>query len=204
MTPMTRILLTVVWGTLLAAPAIAQDHTDVVANAKAALVATGVNLSGACGAFAITKVVAWQLRGEGAGLLDKPGGNNCDGYATDIIAFPSGRIVDILVSGGDVNGPSWQDAGTVDPSRYRPAMAPAAAPPPPVVVPPEPPAPIFDTAALETQIANLRADVDAGRAEAQAFYAQVGSWKKDLGLFVAKYILPELGTILATWKLAKP
>jgi hypothetical protein len=187
----------------LAAPAAAQDHTDVVANAKAALVATGANLSGACGAFAITKVVAWQLRAEGAGLLDKPGGNNCDGYATDIIAFPSGRIVDILVSGGDVNGPSWQDAGTVDPGRYRPAIAPAA--PPPVVIPPavSPPAPIFDTAALETAIANLRADVDAHRQEFQAFTAEVHGWKSEAGAFLAKYVLPELATVIATWKLAK-
>jgi hypothetical protein len=108
------------------------NHTDVVARIKADLEGRGVNLTGPDGAFEITKRVAWELRGEGAGLLDKPGGNNSHGFATDIICYPSGQIYDILVSGGDVNGPSWQDAGAVDASRYRAPVPvdPPAVPPP--------------------------------------------------------------------------
>jgi hypothetical protein len=64
-------------------------------------------------------------------------------------------------------------------------------------------APIFDTAALETAIANLRADVDAHRQEFQAFTAEVHGWKSEAGAFLAKYVLPELATVIATWKLAK-
>src|SRR3954470_21064862 len=109
---------------LVASPVAAQDHTAIVASVKADLQARGVDLAGPCGAFQITKRVAWMLRNEGAGLLSKTTGNNCDGFATDIIAYPGGHIFDILVSGGDVNGPSWQDAGLVDASRYHAAIDP--------------------------------------------------------------------------------
>ncbi|MDE2143486.1 MAG: hypothetical protein KGJ84_13855 [Elusimicrobia bacterium] len=94
------------------------DRSDVVAQAKADLETAGHDLTGACGAFAIVRVAAWRMRDEGAGLLSKPSGNNCEGYATDIIAYPDGRIYDVLVGGGESNGPAWQDDGTVDPGRY--------------------------------------------------------------------------------------
>lgn len=94
-----------------------------MADAKAELEAAGQDLSGPCGAFAIVKLAAWKMGG-GAGLLDKPAGNNCEGYATDIIVYPDGRHYDVLVDGGGRNGPAWGDAGTVDPSRYRPAIEP--------------------------------------------------------------------------------
>src|SRR5437773_305690 len=68
---------------LVAAPAFAQSHDDVVAAVKAELEARHVDLSGPCGAFAITKRVAWRLRNDGAGLLPKSGGTNCEGYSTD-------------------------------------------------------------------------------------------------------------------------
>src|SRR5678810_711256 len=74
-----------------------------VAECKLFLQRTGIDLHGACGAFAITKMAAWGLRGTGAGLLSKPSGNNCDGYATDIICYPDGRIIDILGDGGNAN-----------------------------------------------------------------------------------------------------
>lgn len=101
------------------------DRSAVVAQAKADLEAAGHDLSGPCGAFAIVKLAAFRMGG-GAGLLDKPAGNNCEGYATDIIVYPDGKHYDVLVGGGETNGPSWQDAGTVDPSRYRPAVDPGA------------------------------------------------------------------------------
>src|SRR5688572_15243198 len=49
-----------------------------VAAVKERLRADGVDLIGPCGAFAITKRVAWGLRATGAGLLSKPYGNQCD------------------------------------------------------------------------------------------------------------------------------
>jgi len=131
------------------------NHTDVVARIKADLEAKGVSLTGADGAFEITKRVAWELRAEGAGLLDKPGGNNSHGFATDIICYPSGQIFDILVSGGDINGPSWQDAGTVDASRYRPPM-----PIDPPVPPPTPGLSLDELAAKVDAVSALLAGLD--------------------------------------------
>lgn len=92
-----------------------------VAAVKHQLEARGVDLSGACGAFAITKRVAWGLRGQGAGLLSKPGGNNCNGFATDIIMFDNGnKAVDILSDGGGSNGPTWAAIDVDDgPGRFR-------------------------------------------------------------------------------------
>src|SRR5690349_18269590 len=58
---------------LFAAPAFAQ--VEVVAAVKADLQARGVSLAESCGAFQITKRVAWTLRAQGAGVLDKPAGN---------------------------------------------------------------------------------------------------------------------------------
>ena len=119
-------------------------HVDVVARIKAELDARKVSLVGPCGAFQIVKRVAWELRGEGAGLLAKPGGNNCEGFAVDIICYPDGRIFDILANGGgdeDANGnpipgtgnvPVWNppsDGQPVDPSRYRQATDPGDARP---------------------------------------------------------------------------
>jgi hypothetical protein len=116
-------------------------HVDVVARIKAELEARGVSLVGPCGAFAITRRVAWALRAEGAGLLSKPGGNNCEGFATDIICYPDGRIFDVLINGGgdeaaDGSGPipgtgnlpAWQTIAPVDASRYRPALDPGDTP----------------------------------------------------------------------------
>ena len=76
-----------------------------VAVVKKWLQEQGTNLSGPCGAFAITKRVAWELRDTGAGVLHKPGGNNCEERATDIIVFRDGRAFDILFDGGNTNGP---------------------------------------------------------------------------------------------------
>lgn len=78
--------------------------------------------------------------------------------------------------------------------------------PPPVVVPPvvppvvQPP-PIADTSALERQIAELRADVDAGRAENQAFFEHVGIQWKAILTWTAKYIAPVVAGIIGGLKL---
>jgi hypothetical protein len=84
------------------------NHSDVVAAQKKVCEDLGLDLTGP-NCFEITKRVAWALRSENAGLLDKPGGNNKDGYAVDIICYPDGHIYDILVNSGGLNAPSWQD-----------------------------------------------------------------------------------------------
>lgn len=99
------------------------DRSDVVAQAKDDLENAGHDLSGPCGAFSIVRLAAWRMGGD-AGLLSKPSGNNCEGYSTDIIVYPDGRIYDVIVDGGGRNGPTWNDAGVVDPARYRPAVDP--------------------------------------------------------------------------------
>ena len=83
-------------------------------------------------AFEVTKRVAWALRGEGAGLLIKTGGENIaawQGYLFSVsrIVYPDGRLVKVIYDAGPggANGPSWQDNGDyVDRSLYVPAMDP--------------------------------------------------------------------------------
>lgn len=91
------------------------NHLDTVVNLKRQLEAAHVDLAGPCGAFEITKRVAWFLRGEGAGLLAKPSGNNCDGFATDIVMYADGALVDILSDSGGGNGPTWTVTGELRP-----------------------------------------------------------------------------------------
>jgi hypothetical protein len=84
-------------------------------------------------AFEVTKRVAWLLRGEGAGLLIKDGGENIiswAGYSFSIgrIVYPNGRLVKVLgdVGDGGANSPGWHEEG-VDPGligRYVPAINP--------------------------------------------------------------------------------
>jgi hypothetical protein len=111
---------------------------QVVEQVKAELEARGVDLFGPCGAFQIVKRVAWELRGEGAGLLAKPGGNNCEGFAVDIVCWADGRWVDCLISSGVDNGPAWnvQPPALDVPGRWRPPIDPGD-----VVVDPDPPPP---------------------------------------------------------------
>lgn len=83
-------------------------------------------------AFDVTKRVAWALRGEGAGVLIKNGGENIvawQGYlfSSSRIVYPDGRLVKVIYDAGPggANGPSWQDAGDyVDRSLYVPAIDP--------------------------------------------------------------------------------
>ncbi len=86
--------------------------------------------------FEIVKRTAWLLRGEGAGLLSKPGGNNCIGYSVDTIIFTDGYIYDIIGGGPETDGsvPMWIPSGCKSdievqiegtcPDRYRPPIQP--------------------------------------------------------------------------------
>jgi hypothetical protein len=153
---------------LLASPALAQP--EVVASVKAELVARGVSLVDSCGGFQITKRVAWRLRATGAGLLSKPSGNQCEGYAVDIIAYADGRIVDILTDAGGQNGPTWGPGEPVEASRWRPAVDPGDSGPvvvPPVVVPPYQPPPVY------TDLTPVYSRLDAMSAQLERMFSDV-------------------------------
>jgi hypothetical protein len=157
---------------LLASLAFAQNHTDIVAAVKAELQAQGKDLSGACGAFSITKRVAWRLRSEGAGLLSKPGGNNCEGYSVDYVTYPDGSGIDILGDAGGANSPGWDQgevAGALS-GRWRAPFDPGDVAIPPVVVLPPPVTAPPSTATLEAQIlaALLALQVDERETKALA------------------------------------
>lgn len=123
---------------LVAAPLFAQSHADVVASVKAQLEAKHVDLSGACGAFSITRRVAWLLRDEGAGVLAKPTGNQCESKAVDIIVYKDGHGFDVLADAGGTNAPMW-NAVAIENGAAR-WMAPTDPGDAPIPSPPTPPA----------------------------------------------------------------
>ena len=81
------------------------------------------------GAFEVTKRIAWLLRGGGAGLLLKPGGENIvtwkgKTFAAARICYPDGHIYKVLSDVPTTNGPTWQDNDFVPTSLYVPAIDP--------------------------------------------------------------------------------
>jgi hypothetical protein len=81
-------------------------------------------------AFEVTKRIAWLLRGEGAGLLIKNGGENIvswQGYSFSAgrICYPDGHIYKVVGDVGGANTASWGDNGFVDRSLYLPAIDPS-------------------------------------------------------------------------------
>jgi hypothetical protein len=125
---------------------------ELVAQIKADLVARGVNLTGPCGAFAITRPLAWALRDEGYGLVHKePGQNGCDAngdrFAIDALMLKDGQTFDVLVSAGGEedhnkqpipgtgNIPAWQKVKPQPPANWRAPFVDLLAPPdPPVII----------------------------------------------------------------------
>lgn len=124
---------------VFASPVYAQHapRVDVVAQAKADLQAAGTDFASPCGAFSITKLVAWRLRGEGAGLLAKPSGNNCQGFSVDRIIYRDGLSYDILGSAGDPGGsiPGWGGETNEGAAAWRDPIDPGP------IGPPQPPLP---------------------------------------------------------------
>ena len=108
---LVHIVLAVLCLTVAAS---ATAQTVVVATVKDELVARGVSILGPCGALEITRRVAWRLRESGAGLYAKVQGNNCQGFAVDLITYSDGRLYDILVNAENENVPTWNlvNAGT--------------------------------------------------------------------------------------------
>lgn len=77
--------------------------------------------------------------------------------------------------------------------------------PPPVVTPvvPSPQPPGLDLSNVAAQLAALKDDVDASRAENQAFYKEARTTVGDVLMFVTKYILPSVAGLVAGHQLAK-
>lgn len=118
-------------------------HVDIVAQAKAAAIATdhdpdAPGQADECNRFDVTNRAAAALAAEGAGVLEKLTGNQCLGRAVDIIAYPDGTIVDVLGLGNEgPNTPMWQiNPDKVDRNRWRAAFPVEV--PPVIVVPPAP------------------------------------------------------------------
>lgn len=106
------------------------NYLAYVQQAKDDLVAALVPLAGPCGAFEITKLATYRLKDVDpqVGLLLKPSGNNCGGYATAIINFLGGRIVDILADDGGANTPQWAVLNESRPADQWAAPIPGAIP----------------------------------------------------------------------------
>ena len=106
------------------------NQSSVVAAAKDKLIGEGMIFSKSSpecpDRFAIIKRAVQKLGG-GAGFLDKPRGNNCEGKAADIVALPDGYAYNVLdKTASDGNGPIWSPSacGTIAtngtcPDRYR-------------------------------------------------------------------------------------
>jgi hypothetical protein len=212
------IALTVIWGTLLASPAFAQNHADVVAQvATEHPPAKTVD-----GAFQFTLEVLAALTAqfpqEHAGLLEKVLGDNIVPYAGTLvsagrIAYPNQHSIKLLSDVPTTNGPKWEDEGPVSlggfMKGYLAIQTPTPTPttPAPIVVNvPAAPAPIFDTSALQASIAQLQATVDNlvaadddahksinqnvtdGRAENRSFFAAVGAHWKSISAIAAPFV----------------
>jgi hypothetical protein len=163
---------------LIAAPAYAQPERDIVARAKADLIARGVDLSGECGAFQITRLAAWRLRETGAGLLSKTSGAQCQGFAVDVVAYADGRTFDVLIDGGQANGPDWRQHLPHDPAiapRWRPPIDPGDTPGTgggQVVVQPQPIAAV-DFSRVYRELETIRAEQQSLFDQAERVYSDL-------------------------------
>jgi hypothetical protein len=204
-------------GLMAMAPIAASGQSGVVDNVKATLVARGVDLSGPCGALQITKRVAWMLRGQGAGLLEKATGNQCENRAVDIIVFNDGHGFDILTDSGGANGPSWADVPIADgAARWRPVVADPDAgviiqPPPPPPVPPS----TVDLSAVLSKLAEIRDtqeriyadETNQRKDQTTAIVSVVNSPGWVAKLFENRYVqlaLAGFGTYFMTHQVMKP
>ncbi len=195
------------------APGLAAQQ-EIVSAIKNDLVARQVNLTGPCGAFEITKRVAWALRAQGVGLLDKPGGNNCQGYSVDYLVFPDGSGRDILGDGGGENIPQWGGEPSEAPGtftgRWRAPFDPgdAALPPGPAPVPQPPaPSPIVPALTLLQQTLNeFRQESHEETIKAEEERRAQRQFRSDVGVEwgkITKWIAVIGGSVLAGGGISK-
>jgi len=186
---------------------------ELIASIKADLVARGVNLTGPCGAFEITKRVAWALRDEGIGLVAKnaaQNGCNANGerYAIDAVMLRDGQTWDILINGGGDedanrqpipgtgNGPAWQVTGAAPRESWRAPFqvdipAPPPVPPPVVPEPPKPPAP--DGGGLTQN--DVERILAAQAADTERILAAIATLRQEAG-DLGRTLLPQLLELL--------
>lgn len=133
------------------------SHTNVVAQKKAILLSLGESLSGACGAFKITREVAADpvVRAEGWGLVAKPISSdsgclvNGQRYSADALMQPGGFTVDILrraesdegdtTNNNNFNIPDWSPTGSQLSENWRAPLTSALVSLPPTLPPVTPP-----------------------------------------------------------------
>lgn len=114
------------------APGDVPNFAGDVAQAKADLITAGIDIvSLPCGPFEITKLTAWRLGASypEIGLRSKSGGNNCNGYSTDVIVWRpqvgSGTVVYEYNVLNDEDGaaiPTWSFIGPNDPGVWAPPI----------------------------------------------------------------------------------
>lgn len=135
------------------------------------------------GAFEVVKRVAWELRGEGAGLLLKPAGENVvnwrgQTFSAGRLCYPGGLVIKVItdVGPGGQNGAGWHEEDVVDATRYVPAMDPAGDAPPPIGPAPVPSPPTLQPVDLRRvleELANVAAELKATRADVRDLRARL-------------------------------
>jgi hypothetical protein len=87
------------------------NKIETVRRAKQDVIDAGINPDASeCARFEITKRVAAYLNVgyPEVGLLYKPDGNNCDGFAVDVICLKDGTTIDLIGKGNEgPNTPLW-------------------------------------------------------------------------------------------------
>lgn len=206
------LIILVLLGSLTSSPVAAQENIRVVEEVRGDLVRRGIIPPGIanpgdnespCKVFEITKRVAWRLRDEGAGLLEKRSGNNCLGYSMDWVVYQDGRGSDVAV-GGIYNGvatdtvPNWnlvveEDHGRRWKAPFDPGDS--AGPPsddPPITVPSPSIEEQLNQILQEIQLVQTQIDakLEAHSKSTEEFQAKVRSewaWLKSTGKALAKY-----------------
>lgn len=130
------------------------------------------------GIFAFVRRVAWEFRGEGVGLLQKPGGENIISYQGE--SYSISRVCYALHGGplpaqgahifkilsdagpGGTNGPQWVDEDKREDMKCLPALPPDGSSPGPI----DPP-PTDDVKALKLRIGQLEMQVASLQGEVE-------------------------------------
>lgn len=164
--------------TLVALPAVAQEHKPVVVKARA----TYDSLTGTQRAFCIVNQVAWDLRVDGAGTFYKSSGTNVNKRSIDIVMYRESRkTFDILGDAENRAIPAWartKPSGFGNAANWRAPDDPASlvgcdvdVDPPPDVPPPDvPPLPPPD---LSEDLSTINQRLDGHDVEIAALKAQV-------------------------------
>lgn len=185
---------------LAATGASAQDHTPTVAAVKREVLARGISTANACGAFEITRRVAWAVAAEGWGLVHSDA-NGCvfqgEKYRADALMQRNGLTIDMLGHSesdeGDTSNPNnynipqWGGTGPqpggnwrepmnpMDPGPVTPPVTPPGPPPPVVVVPPS-----IDLSTVYAKLAEQYAAIQRNYDQVERVYVDLAAREKAL------------------------